>query len=279
MTNELSFALLLALLCPALTIAADETKPLESYPKQQVHLFLLAGQSNMAGRGKVGPEDKRIHPRVFALSKQGEWVPAVDPIHYDKRSAGVGLGKSFALALAEQRDDIVIGLIPAACGGSPISTWEPGGYHNQTKSHPYDDAIARTRRATRDGTLQGILWHQGEGDSHPERAPDYEERLRQLIGRFRQDLDAPQLPFVIGQLGQFPQKPWNEARQTVNQAHIAIAEQVPRVGFVSSDGLTCRADNTHFNAESLRKFGRRYAETYLQLVENAAPTATDEPNR
>ena len=64
---------------------------------ERFHLFLLVGQSNMAGRGVVAPEDKKADPRVLMLNQRGEWVPAVDPIHFDKPAAVV---RFFALALA-----------------------------------------------------------------------------------------------------------------------------------------------------------------------------------
>ncbi|MHC4995209.1 MAG: sialate O-acetylesterase [Planctomycetota bacterium] len=234
--------------------------------KENFHIYLLAGQSNMAGRGVVETQDKLAHPRVFALSKDGAWRPAVAPIHYDKPVAGVGLGRSFAIALAERDEDIAIGLVPAACGGSPISAWRPGGYHTQTKSHPYDDAIRRARRAMQDGVLKGVLWHQGESDSKPELAGAYPGELAALIARFRKDLNAPDLPFVIGQLGRFPGKPWTRDRQRVNAAHVSIADSSPSIGFVSSTGLTPKSDNVHFDSRSLREFGKRYANAYLKLT-------------
>jgi len=204
-------------------VATDSCADAPALPaKEKFHLFLLAGQSNMAGRGAVEAQDKVAHPRVLMLAKDGAWKPAVNPLHFDKSSAGVGLGRSFAIALAEQEKDkeIVIGLIPAACGGSPISTWQPGGYHGQTKSHPYDDAVSRTHRAMKDGALKGILWHQGESDSNPVLAATHKQSLSELIARFRKDLAAPKLPFVIGQLGQFQAKRWNEATKTVDQGAI-----------------------------------------------------------
>jgi len=36
-------------------------------PVPPLQLFLLAGQSNMAGRGTVEPEDRVPHPRVWLL--------------------------------------------------------------------------------------------------------------------------------------------------------------------------------------------------------------------
>lgn len=251
-----------------ISISFSQDSNLPAVEKENFHLFLLAGQSNMAGRGNVTKADSVVHPRVFALNREGKWQPAVDPLHWDKKVAGVGLAKSFAVALAERNEDIVIGLIPAACGGSPISSWEPGGYHGQTKSHPYDDAIQRARIAMKEGVLKGILWHQGESDSKPELAPVYREKLVALIERFRKDLDAPDVPFIIGQLGQFPERPWNQWRFMVNFAHVAVAREVEHTGFVPSFGLTCNEDHIHFNSESLREFGRRYAKEYFELTGN-----------
>lgn len=267
-TNQKSIlvALILCLLALPCFVIAQGNEEVTLPAKDRFHLFLLAGQSNMAGRGEVEKEDKIAHPRVLMLGKDGKWKPAVDPMHYDKGSAGVGLGRTFAIELAERDKEIVIGLIPAACGGSPISTWQPGGYHGQTKSHPYDDAIARTQTALKHGTLKGILWHQGESDGSPELAAKYEGNLTALIARFRKDLDSPELPFIIGQLGQFPASPWSDAHKTVDQAQTAVAKNSKTIRFVSSDELTCNKDNIHFDAASLRTFGKRYAAAYLDLT-------------
>ena len=108
------------------------------------------------------------------LDKQRAWVPAVDPMHFDKPIAGVGLGRSFAARIADAQPGVTIGLIPAAVGGSPIDAWQPGVYYEPTKSHPWDDAIARARVALASGTLKAILWHQGESDATPDLAPGYE---------------------------------------------------------------------------------------------------------
>lgn len=258
-------AALLAALSITSSCAAQSTAPVIP-DSDHFQVFLLAGQSNMAGRGAVGEADREIHPRVLMLAKDGTWQYAVDPVHYDKNRAGAGLGRSFALELVKRNPDITVGLVPAACGGSPISSWEPGAYHTPTDSHPYDDAIERTKRAMESGHLAGILWHQGESDSGPERASHYKERLIELIGRFRADLDAPTVPFLIGQLGQFEAKPWTDGRRQVNQAQIEVAGEVPYSGFVSSLGLTSMGDNTHFNTDSLHEFGRRYAERYLEIT-------------
>lgn len=231
-----------------------------------LHLFLLVGQSNMAGRGDVEPADQQPLPNVMALDAAGNWVAATDPLHWDKPSAGVGLGRTFAIEYAKAHPGVTVGLIPAACGGSPIATWQPGKYFEDTKSHPYDDALARARHALTRGKLQGILWHQGESDRTPELAPVYEAALTTLIDGFRRELDAPNVPFLIGQLGQFPGAgEWDEHARRVDRAHHDVAAHVPFTAFVSSNGLTSKPDNLHFDARSLRELGKRYAAALAAL--------------
>jgi hypothetical protein len=222
----------------------------------------------MAGRGVVEDEDRVATPRVFMFDRTETWKPAVDPVHFDKSVAGVGPGRSFGIAIANADSGIRVGLVPTAVGGSPISSWEPGVLDASTKTHPYDEAIARARAAMKDGELKAILWHQGESDSNAGAAPQYERRLRALIERFRTDLGKPNLPFLIGQLGRFDGSPWDAPRMHVDSVQRALAAQMPNVAFVSSEGLKDKGDNTHFTAASARELGRRYAEAYLRLIQH-----------
>lgn len=240
---------------------AEETKLPE---KSDFHLYLLVGQSNMAGRGKVTPADQEENAQLLMFNQDGKWVPAVDPLHFDKpRIVGVGLGRTFGLEVLKANPSVTVGLIPCAVGGSPIKSWEPGAYDNPTKTHPYDDAMKRAKAALEAGQLKGILWHQGESDSGPGKAEVYQEKLTQLIERFRKELNAEDVPFVIGQLGKFEERPWSKAKEQVDAAHQAIAEEDENVLFVESDGLTHKGDNVHFNADSYREFGKRYAKAFL----------------
>ncbi len=234
--------------------------------KEKFHLFLLVGQSNMAGRGVVEAQDKTPHPRLLMLSKEGQWVPAVDPLHFDKPSVGVGLGKTFAQIIAEANPGVTIGLIPCAVGGSPIDTWSPGVLDPATKTHPWDDMAKRFSIALPSGTLKAILWHQGESDSKPELAPAYEAKLHDLITRFRQEVKAPQIPFIAGQMGKFEGVPWTPEAVTVDQAHQQLPGKVPHTAFVSAEGLTHKGDRIHFDSASFRELGKRYAEAYMKMT-------------
>jgi hypothetical protein len=216
----------------------------------------------MAGRGRVAAEDRVAVLHVSMLDRAGEWVPAVDPMHFDKPSAGVGPGRAFGIELARATGHEVR-LVPAAVGGSAIALWEPGAYDSVTRTHPYDDALRRARVAMRSGVLVAILWHQGESDANARNAPEYDQRLRALIARLRSDLYAPEVPVLVGQLGQF--KPWTAYDSTVDAAHRSVARTLVRVAFVSSDGLVDQGDALHFDAASARELGRRYAAAYLAM--------------
>ena len=252
--------ILLLALCYFFAVETTLAQPVEvPADSTKFHLFLLAGQSNMAGRGKVSENDKKVDRQVLTLNKKGKWVAAIDPIHFDKPGiAGVGLGKTFAKAYAASRPGITVGLIPCAVGGSPISSWEPDGYHSSTKTHPYDTAIQRTQLAMKDGTLKGILWHQGESDCKPGLSVVYKEKLHHLIERFRTSCNDTKLPFIAGQMGQFNERPWNADKKRVDSVHETLPSQVSLTGFVNSNGLTHKGDKIHFNSDSYRELGRRY---------------------
>jgi hypothetical protein len=230
--------------------------------KEKFHLYLLIGQSNMAGRGKVEEEDLKAHPRVLKFAKDEMWAPAVDPLHFDKPIAGVGLGTSFGRAMAEANPEITVGLVPCAVGGTPLSRWQKDG-------DLYKQAVARVKAAMRDGTLRGILWHQGEGDSaKAETARSYGERLAGMVTDLRRELGAGDVPFVAGELGLFlatekDGKPsyW----PVVNEQIASLPSRVKNAAVVSSKDLKHKGDGVHFDSSSLRGFGRRYAAEMLRL--------------
>ncbi len=252
---------LLAIIATAFSPAADAPLP----AKDKFHLFLLVGQSNMAGRGVVEAQDKEANPRVLMLNKEGQWVPAVDPLHFDKAAAGVGLGKTFGEIIAEANPGVTIGLIPCAVGGSPIDTWKPGAFYAGTKTHPWDDMVKRVELALPAGTIKGILWHQGESDSNKDLAPAYAAKLRDLVKRLRDLVKSPDVPFIAGQMGKFDDVPWSPEKEVVDQASRELPKHVPHTAFVTAEGLKHKGDKVHFDAAAYRELGKRYAAAFLKM--------------
>ncbi|MDB5295156.1 MAG: axe1-6A 1 [Phycisphaerales bacterium] len=232
--------------------------------KDHFKVFLLVGQSNMAGRGKVEEQDRKPHPRVLSLDKAGKWVPAVDPIHFDKPTiAGVGLGTTFGRVVADASPGDTVGLVPCAVGGTSIDEWSP-----DKPDGLYAAAVRRGKLALKDGTPAGVLWHQGEADSSPEKVAAYPAKAAALFAAFRRDLAAPDVPVVVGGIGEF-----HGGHERINAALQAVAAAVPRCGYVAPTGLTDKGDKTHFDAASYREFGKRYAAKWAELIKAAGAKA------
>jgi hypothetical protein len=235
-----------------------------------VHIYLLMGQSNMAGRGIVEPEDQQLHSRVFMLDKNNTWQPARDPMHFDKPIAGVGPGLSFGKQMAEANKAITIGLVPSAAGGSSIDAWKKGGYHDQTNSYPYDEAIKRAKLASQQGEIKGVIWHQGESDSKPGQTDTYSQKLQELIDNIRKELALPDLPFIVATLPDFYVNNVPEAR-LINQALQSIPEQVHNTACISTSDLAHKGDTIHFDSSSARKLGKEYTKA-MQALQQKTPT-------
>ncbi len=240
---------------------AANTEPLQAplgVKKDNFHLYLLVGQSNMAGRGKVEEVDKTIHPRVFSLGKESTWIPAQEPLHFDIKSRGVGPGLSFGKAMADANPNATIGLIPAAVGGTLIEWWQPGA-----ERHLFEDAVKRAKLAQTTGVLKGILWQQGESDSYGDRPGHYRERLLNLLGVFRRELGDPNVPIIIGGLGDFLKA---TKYKEVETALKTVAGEVPHTAFVPASKLGHIGDNLHFNSEAARENGQMMA-TAMQALQ------------
>lgn len=231
-------------------------------PDPNFHLYLLIGQSNMAGRGQVDAESKKAHPRVVMLTKALKWEPATDPLHFDKSAAGVGPGLAFGKQMAEANPKVRIGLVPCAVGGTSIRAWVPGAEDKTTKTHPYDDMLKRMREAQAAGVLKGIIWHQGEADRKS--ADQYGGWLTELIERLRKELNAPDVPFVASELTAF-KADGAEGTKKFNEAVHSLTGKVKNYGCVSAEGLEHKGDQLHYSTEAARTLGKRFAEKTIAL--------------
>ena len=246
------FALLLSVIALGLAAIAAEVPKLD--------LYLLIGQSNMAGRGKLTKENRLPSEGVWKLDKHGRWVAATEPLHFDKDVAGAGLAMSFARTLREKDPSREIGLIPCAVGGSPMARWMPG-------KDLYTNAVRRAKIAQAQGTIKGILWHQGESElGKRELRNSYADRLGKVVKSLRADLGLSEdVPVLAGELGAFLEKRGAGSSYPVVNAQIKSCEKsIPAFRCISAEGLTSNEDNLHFNTESLRIFGVRYAEAFLK---------------
>lgn len=220
--------------------------------------ILLIGQSNMAGRGFM-EEVPPIYNEHINMLRNGRWQMMAEPLNVDRHVAGVGPGASFAQAWTEDHPGESIGLIPCAEGGSSIDEWTPDGILTR-------HAISEARFAMETSELVGILWHQGESDSYGGRYETYKEKVCTLFNHLRKELNAPDIPIIMGELGEYlGESGFGKSAVEYKQlngvlAEVAHAEE--HTYLVTSKGLTANPDGIHMDAISQRKFGLRYYEAF-----------------
>lgn len=242
----------------------------------KMHLFILAGQSNMVGWAPI-PEGGETDPRIYVFGKDYRWRIADHPIEdasdavdmvSENRIAGFGPAMDFAFATLERHPELVIGLIPCAKNSSGIIEWQ----RNLSDQSLYGSCLKRIRAASPMGQISGILFFQGETDAadpilYPEPPPhasDWSELFDAFITDLRADLDQPDLPVVFAQIGSndslvdYPN--WNVVRE--QQSSI----QLPGTAMVTTQDLPLM-DGLHFTTDSYRMIGKRFAEAYWSLME------------
>lgn len=101
-------------------------------PDPNFHVYLMIGQSNMAGAGTIEAQDRVAHPKVQVMqdiscssipTPYGQWRPATPPLIYC--SGGLGPGDYFGRGMGDAAPSgVTIGLVGAAYPGASI-TWVP----------------------------------------------------------------------------------------------------------------------------------------------------------
>lgn len=220
--------------------------------------FLMLGQSNMAGRGFIHEVTPIYNERIQML-RNGRWQMMTEPINYDRPVSGISLAASFADAWCRQNQEDTIGLIPCAEGGSSLDEWA-------VDQVLFRHAITEAKFAMQNSELTGILWHQGESDSMNSNYKVYYKKLLLIIEALRKGLNAPDIPIIIGGLGDFLGKKGFGKNCTeynfINQELQKFAFEQDNCYFVTASGLTSNPDGIHIDAISQRKFGLRYFEAF-----------------
>lgn len=242
----------------------------EQMPKpQNFWIFIMAGQSNMAGRGIVEPEDTVPNPRILTVDLDNEWVIAKEPLHlYQPKVTGLDCGVSFAHELLKHTgDSITIGLVPCAVGGSPIQVWLGDSIFNGVQL--FSNFREKAGMAMKYGEVKGILWHQGESDAFEDKIPVYKEKLETVLSNMRKFLGDDSLPIIMGELGTYTrpeerQENWNKISEIIRQ----VPDDLNNCYVVPTSDLNCNPDFIHFNNVSQRELGKRYADQFLSISEN-----------
>jgi hypothetical protein len=250
-TRKIWVVIYLVLACAYSSYATTSLTNAYSGTKANLHIYLLIGQSNMAGRAPFAESEAAPIPKCYLLNDTNQWEHAKNPLNrYSTIRKGLGMqkmnpGYTFAKTMLTNNINASIGLVVNAKGGTKIQQWVKG-------SKFYNEAVRRTKIAQRTGVLKGVLWHQGESNQTDEQ---YLEKLQKLVKDLREDLGIANLPFVAGQVNDV---------ELINKQIAQLPQTVPSTGFASSEGLEAM-DRWHFDAPSMRLLGKRYAEQMSKI--------------
>ncbi len=248
---------------------------IKNFPKQEIKvsdipnsnnvwIFIMAGQSNMAGRGFVEPQDTIPNKRILTINKNNELIYAKEPLHfYEPSHSGLDLGLSFGEKIISKiPDSISVLIIPTAVGGSSIEQWIENKKHRNVEL--LNNFKNKVKIAETYGEIKGLLWHQGESNTKDELSiSNYDKNLSLLFTKFRQITNDGQLPIIIGELGSYSNN--KENFEKLNLEIETYAKTDKNVRIVKTSDLTDRGDKLHFDSKSIRILGDRYAEKILEI--------------
>ncbi|MFV0289562.1 MAG: sialate O-acetylesterase [Mangrovibacterium sp.] len=248
---------LLALMSVIEVNAQNEKLP----TKENLWVFMMAGQSNMAGRGVIEPQDTIVNTRVFTINEAGEIVLAQEPLHfYEPKMAGLDCGMSFATELlAHVPDSICILMVPTAVGGSSIKRWLDDKPHRGVNLQ--SNFIKRMNWAKNYGEIKAVLWHQGESDVNEGGVLSRKDNLSALFEIFRQAAANDNLPIIVGELGSYSKDPL--AWRIMNEASRQYVASDSNCTIFSTSDLKDKGDKLHFNSAGQRELGKRFAQEYM----------------
>ncbi|XP_021745309.1 probable carbohydrate esterase At4g34215 [Chenopodium quinoa] len=239
-----------------------------TYAELPQDIFILAGQSNMAGRGGVtnGRWDGFVPPEcqpshnILRLDEQQSWVPAHEPLHVDidlNKTCGIGPGMAFANAVESLGGSAkfgVLGLVPCAVGGTKIIQWERG-------TNFYNQLVTRAKAAMiGGGRTRAVLWYQGEADTVKlEDAKAYGGRMENFISDLRSDLGDLSLLIIQVALASGE----GTYVKAVREAQLGI--KLPNVKTVDAKGLRLKTDHLHLTTMSQVHLGLMLARSFLDI--------------
>jgi len=249
-------------------ISSNDKKLTETYklifnvlPK--LDLFLLIGQSNMAGRGTLTAGTLDTLENVYLLTPHNSMEPALNPLNRysniikNSNRQQLGPGYAFSKKIVVETG-INLGLIVNAGGTGSIISWEKGN-----KDHLYEKTLYRMKAALKWGVLKAVLWHQGENDT--KNTVTYMDKLSRLVENLRKDLDAPKAFFIAGELAYWPGG--GKESSEFNVMIHTVSTQIPSCGWVSAQDLTSAGNSSDpfFDSKSQLILGERYAEKVLKF--------------
>ena len=252
------------------------------------YIYICFGQSNMEGNAQPESIDKTgIDARFQLLATcnftnpsrtKGKWYTATPPLV--SPNGGLGPSDYFGRTMVEcLPENVRVGVIPVAMGGSPIEMFDKDKYQQKMKDNPsewwvtlaknhyggnpYGRIIEMAKEAQKVGVIKGILLHQGcsnNGDSN------WPNMVKKIYNDMLSDLGlgTDSVPLFVGETLYQNQ---GGSCYAHNTQVARMPSVIPNSYVVSSDGCPGNGnDPWHFNAWGYRILGSRYADEALYAL-------------
>ena len=245
------------------------------------YIYICFGQSNMEGNAQPESIDRQNIDNRFRLlatcnfsspsRKMGNWYKATPPLV--SPNGGLGPTDYFGRTMLENLpEEVRVGVIPVAMGGSPIEMFDKDKYkqkmqqnpnewwaqlaRNHYGSNPYGRIIEMAKKAQEVGVIKGILLHQGCSNNGD---PNWPNMVKKIYNDMLTDLGlgTDTVPLFVGET----------LRQENGGACYAHNTQVDRMPNVIKNSYVISSQNCpgngqdpwHYNALGYRIMGSRYA--------------------
>ena len=244
-------------------------------------LWIMAGQSNMDGCGKLHNAEKPSR-NVHAFYYDDRWdvahqplcwyAEATDVVHRPQdpdgrpieeliqsarhwQETGAGPAVSFANAV-HKTVGVPVGIVVCSHGGTSMSQWDPSRADEGGNSL-YGSMLRRVNAVG--GKVTGCIWYQGESDSTGEDAIEaFHNRFTDLIAAFRSDCGDPSMPFIYVQLASVFMGDFEIGWNRIQNTQLEIESEIDNTAVaVAIDSSLC--DIIHIDSASAKRVGRRLA--------------------
>ena len=247
--------------------AGDDPDPPDPPEPTHYKVFLLAGQSNMDGRGLASELPTELqNPQPDVLLYEGGAASPLTPVG-GRFGPEVTFGRTVADAFPE--DDFV--LIKHASGGIDLHTdWDPnsGPVYSALRTK-VTNGLAALESNNSTTEIVGMLWTQGERDAKDNRTTaQYQADLVEFIADVRTRY-GDDLPFFLSQLS-IEQTNISAAQlEEIRAAQHNAAAMDSNVFMINTDSFGMKSDNLHFDALGLQALGNAFGAAYVESVSDS----------
>lgn len=306
---QLALSLLVALVTTLMPGTHTSTASAEN-PKT-IDVYILSGQSNMAGSGTVKELDAKWQQPIegafiykkdkfvtFEAGTTGRFGPELGFAHY-LRNNQPGRPELYLIKFALSGQPLDAGWGAAKAQGGGFAGPEPGpnrktfypgtspedpniGLHYQ-RLHAH---IAKAIKALKDNgytpAVKGIVWMQGEADAkHEVSAGRYDRSLALLKSRLEEDFaNSKDIPFVFGQvlphdppLARFTSRDLIRQRMAQADWRSGDTRAIDNIWMVPTEGMELKKDTVHYSTKGNLALGQAFGLEMLKAHRKAEDDA------